>query len=118
VHHLRCADAAMQDRLDSGEILMHPFVLGEISLGNLTDRKLLLYHLSKVPLALVAHDREVVTLIESLQLYGTGIGYVDAHLLATAMLMESTRLWTRDRRFLKITQQFGIAAEEPEARLQ
>jgi predicted nucleic acid-binding protein len=118
VPHLHHGDPAMEARLDAVEILLHPYVLGEISLGNLPDRTSLLFRLGEIPRALVATEEEVARMIENLELYGAGIGYVDAHLVATSILIENAKLWTRDKRLLAVAQQLGIAADEPKVRLQ
>jgi predicted nucleic acid-binding protein len=108
----------MAECLDAAEILLHPYVLGEISLGNLPNRADLLFRLSEMPRAVVATEEEVARMIENLELYGTGIGYVDAHLLATSILIENAKLWTRDKRLLSVAQQLGIALDEPKGQIQ
>lgn len=77
---------------------MHPFVIGEIACGSLRDRLLVLELLQDLPSAAVAHDNEVLGFIERHSLHGKGIGYVDAHLLASVALGPGTKLWTRDKR--------------------
>lgn len=77
---------------------MHPMVLGEVALGNLSGRDEVLRLLAGLPHAVVAEEDEVRHLIEAVALYGRGIGYVDACLLASARLTPHARLWTRDRR--------------------
>ena len=77
---------------------MHPFVLGEIACGSLADRALILDLLRDLPMAVVATSEEVLEFIERRELHGKGIGYVDAHLLASAALSAGTTLWTRDKR--------------------
>jgi hypothetical protein len=118
VDHLRSGDAALEGQLDAGEILMHPFVLGEISLGILPDRTRVLFSLKEIPEAAIAREEEVAQLIEGLELYGTGIGYVDAHLLVTVMFIRGATLWTRDKRLLALARQIGVACDEPEAWVQ
>lgn len=89
--------------------VMHPFVRGELSLGNLARRAAILADLDALPTAPVAEHREVLSLIESVPLFGTGVGYVDAHLLVSTLLLDEGRLWTRDRRLLAAAEQLGIA---------
>ena len=98
VDHLGRGDARLAQLLEYETVLMHPFVIGEIALGNLSQRAKLLEELHSLPKAAQASDREVLHLIESAYLGGVGIGLVDAHLLASARLMSESRLWTRDRR--------------------
>jgi predicted nucleic acid-binding protein len=96
VDHLRCGLPRLASLLQEGEVLIHPWVIGEIACGHLRDRRPVLELLQGLPAALVASDLEVLLLIESAQLMGRGINYVDAHLLASAKLSRCG-LWTQDR---------------------
>jgi predicted nucleic acid-binding protein len=78
-------------------VLVHPFVIGELACGNLKDRTRLLSSLQALPQAKRATDYEVLALIEDRKLSGRGIGWIDAHLLASALLA-NCRLWTLDQR--------------------
>lgn len=94
--------------LDRDGVLMHPFVLGELALGNLRDRGVI-ETLNSLPQVHMAFDREVLMFIERHALFGTGIGYVDAHLLAAARLADDAQLWTRDRRLHAAAVRLGVA---------
>ena len=109
VDHLNNGDRAMASRLEAGDVLMHPHVIGEISLGSLRDRAGLITGLRMLPESAVASEEEVVTLIEDWKLFGTGIGYVDAHLLAATMLTPEAVFWTKDRRLHEQAERLGIA---------
>ena len=98
VDHLRRGDKGLVALLEEGRVLLHPFVIGEIACGILADRAETLDLLNDMPAAPCAEHHEVLAFIEQHRLYGRGIGYVDAHLLASALLMPGTALWTRDRR--------------------
>ena len=98
IDHLRVGDAVLGEFLDRGGVLCHPFVTGELALGNLRQRDIVLRALQRLPQAIVASHEEVLRLVERQPLYGLGIGYVDAHLLAAVRLTEGAKLWTRDRR--------------------
>ena len=98
VDHLRKGDMTMQRLLQQQLIVMHPFIIGEIALGHLGNRGVILQSLWELPAAAVANDKEVLRFIDSHALFGLGIGFVDAHLLASAKLSTGTRLWTRDRK--------------------
>ena len=93
--------------------LMHPFVLGEIALGTLRDRAAFLDSATDLPLPPIAEPQEVLNLIASAALHGTGIGYVDAHLVAATMLIENGALWTTDRRLNAVARRIGIAFDTP-----
>jgi predicted nucleic acid-binding protein len=95
--------------LNSERILMHPFVIGEIALGNLKNREKLLFDLSTIPKVHIARDEDVQSLIENKKLCGLGIGYVDAHLIASTLLTKSTRFWTSDKRLAKVAEMLGLS---------
>ena len=110
VEHLRAGDERLSAWLNSGEVLAHPLVVGELALGNLRRRGAFLSHLRDLPQAVVASDEEVLRLIDRQALFGRGIGYVDAHLLAAALLTAGSKLWTRDRRLQAVAAQLDLAA--------
>ncbi len=90
------------------QTLMHPFVIGEIALGSIGQRQSVILMLKGHHKAPVATHDEVLDLIEREQLHGLGIGYVDVHLLASALLAEAT-LWTRDKRLLATAERLDLA---------
>ena len=92
-------------------MLAHPFITGELRLGNLRDRDVILGLLRDLPHAIVAQDTEVERFIERHMLFGTGIGYVDDHLLASVKLTAAASLWTRDRRLHEVATRLGIGAD-------
>ena len=89
VEHLRGRNDELSGLLKSGQVLGHPFVTGEIVLGNLRQRNPILNELRELPQAIVASDDEVLHLINREILFGRGIGYVDAHLIAAVRLTTS-----------------------------
>ena len=109
IQHLRSGDKALAGLVDTGSVLLHPFVLGELALGNLSRRELVLNSLQDLPQASVATYEEVLDLIRRDALYGLGIGYVDAHLLASVWLSAGALLWSRDKRLQKVAEKFGLA---------
>ncbi len=111
VDHLHRGDDRMQALLEAGEIVMHPHVLGEIALGSLRNRAAVLRDLAAMPRATMAAEDEVLDLIERHRLFGAGIGLVDAHLLASALLTPDAGLWTRDRRLREAAERLGVASE-------
>lgn len=96
--------------LDAGEVVMHPYVIGEIALGSLRNRAAILHDLRRLPRAAVADEEEVLAFIERHRLFSAGVGYVDVHLVASALLSPDTRLWTRDRRLRAAAERLGAAA--------
>lgn len=108
VQHLRAVDKALVRLLDLGLVLGHPFVTGELALGNLRQRELVLSDLQDLPQAHVATAEEVLRFIDRHRLHGIGIGYVDVHLLASARLSAGASLWTRDKRLQAAAEKFGL----------
>jgi predicted nucleic acid-binding protein len=113
VGHLRAGNKALGELLDAGRVLAHPFVIGELALGNLRRRDRILDALQDLPRASVATDAEVLHLIGRHALHGLGIGYVDAHLLAAVRLTDGARLWTRDLRLDAAAERLGLAIAFP-----
>lgn len=108
VDHLRTGDAALAASLEAGLVLTHPFVIGELALGTLAEREILLGSLRDLPRATVASDDEVLVLIEREGLQGRGIGYVDVHLLAAVRLTPDASLWTRDKRLQTVAKALSL----------
>ncbi len=111
IDHLRAGETQLAGLLQNSRVLAHPWVTGELALGYLSHRSEILMLLHGLPQVTVATDAEVLGLIESRHLFGQGIGYVDAHLLAATLLTPGTRLWTRDKRLAAIAEQNGVAAQ-------
>jgi predicted nucleic acid-binding protein len=111
VDHLRASDKALATLLDTGMVLAHPFVIGELALGNLRQREIVLSALADLPHANLATDAEVLHFIEHHGLFGRGIGYIDAHLLAAVQLTARAELWTNDKRLHGVAAQLGWAFE-------
>lgn len=109
IDHLRSGDAGLADRLQAGEILGHPHVIGEIALGNLARREEIIGALRRLPPAVVASDSEALHFIDRNALFGLGIGYIDAHLLASVRLTSGAWLWTRDKRLAAVADQMGLS---------
>jgi predicted nucleic acid-binding protein len=114
IDHLRRGVSALAGILEQGSVLMHPFILGELACGNLKNRAELLRLLQDLPRAQAATDAEVLDLIERRALMGRGIGYIDAHLLASAVLTDTAPLWTRDKLLNQVAQELNIVFREHE----
>jgi len=109
VDHLRRGDAGLAALLERASVLTHPFVIGELACGSIGQRTQLIGLLQMLPQATVAQADEVLTFIERRRLYALGIGYVDAHLLASVALTPGSSLWTRDKRLLAAARRLGCA---------
>jgi hypothetical protein len=111
VDHTHKADRELENLLRMRQVMVHPFVMGEVALGSLSGRTALLDYLSGLRRTRTATDDEVLHLVEEWQLWGTGIGYIDAHLLASVLLTPTTRLWTRDKRLKAMAEQLSLDAK-------
>ena len=108
VEHFRRGEPALAKRLSDGLVLMHPFVTGELACGNLKDRAAILTDLEALPPARVASNPEVRQLVEERKLWGRGLGWIDAHLLASALL-SNCQFWTLDKRLEHTAAELGLS---------
>jgi hypothetical protein len=107
VEHFREGIPRLSSLLDEALIMVHPFVVGELACGNLGNRSRILSDLQALPSAVTATHEEVMRLVEGRKLWGVGIGWVDAHLLASTLL-SNCHLWTLDERFLRAARVVGV----------
>jgi predicted nucleic acid-binding protein len=110
VEHLRRGDSTLSSLLDRGEVECHPFIIGELACGSLRRRSEVLSLLRRLPHVRVASHDEALTLIERHRLMGRGIGWIDAHLLASAAL-SNTPLWSRDQRLSEVATELHLCVE-------
>ena len=108
VAHLREGTTGLKALLLEGRVLCHPFIIGELACGNLKRRSEILLHLSALPRALPVNHDELLEFIDNYRLMGQGLGYVDIHLLGSALLTR-VPLWTLDKKLNKIVGQLGLA---------
>jgi predicted nucleic acid-binding protein len=97
VNHLRMGDIQLEELLHDGKVVCHPFVIGELACGNIKNRSEILALLQALPKAPTIVLAEYLYFIEQNHLSGTGIGFVDVHLLASSKL-SGIPLWTNDKR--------------------
>jgi len=107
IFHFRQGSDELAGLLNDGNVLNHPFIVGELACGNLKDRGAILSYLNLLPMGIVAGHHEVVSFIEMKQLMGKGLGYVDLHLLASTVLT-GVSIWTLDEKLAKAAQDLGI----------
>jgi hypothetical protein len=108
VKHLRDGEPALEDLLEHGHVMCHPFIVGELACGNLEKRTEILGLLQALPIAVSAGHDEVLRFIEDNRLMAKGLGFIDMHLLASALLSE-LRLWTLDKRLQQVALKLGLA---------
>ena len=110
IDHIRRPLAPLAQLLAEGEIVQHPMITGEIALGSIKPREALLRFLQLLPSTLISTDADVLVFIDEQRLFGTGIGYVDAHLLA-ACINGGHKLWTRDKRLAAQADRLAVSYE-------
>jgi predicted nucleic acid-binding protein len=111
VAHFRFADVNLQEVLRAGRVRIHPFVVSELALGSLVNRTRTLADLRSLPQSPVAEQFEVDRLIENRRLFSRGIGFVDLHLIASALLDGNTAVWTLDKRFGEVAEELGLRTQ-------
>lgn len=109
IDHIRKKDEQLAKLLRADRVLLHPFVLGEIALGSMTRYDALIDALTTLKPAPAASDEDVRFMIKRHRIMGTGIGYVDAHILASTILTPGASIWTRDKRLYTVAQRIGVA---------
>jgi predicted nucleic acid-binding protein len=107
IGHFRGQEAGLARLLQEGVVLTHPFVLGELACGNLKKREITVKYLNSLPAAVAAQHDEVFRVLDAWKLWGVGIGWIDAHLIASALLSNCS-LWTLDERLRKAASQAGL----------
>lgn len=107
IQHFRRGEPTLASHLAEGRVLMHPFVLGELACGSLKKRAEILADLQELPLAKLASTAEALRLIEDRRLWGRGLGWVDVHLLASALLSDC-EFWTLDKRLGEAAAKLGL----------
>jgi len=108
VEHLRHGAIGLNAHLHAGRVCCHPFIVGELACGNLKNRSLILSLLKALPQAIGAEHEEVMQFIENYRLMGKGLGYIDLHLLASAMLTK-VPLWTLDKKLNEVAGKLELA---------
>jgi len=112
IDHLRQSEPGLVAILEAGQVVMHPFIIGELACGNLGRRGELIALLQALPVAPVATDGEALGFIDRRHLMGRGIGYLDVHLLASVALDGDATLWTRDRRLAAVAGDLALIHRE------
>jgi len=108
VAHFREGSPKLKSLLNDGEVVCHSFIIGELACGNLENRAEILSLLNSLPMASQAEHEEVVQFIERYQLMGKGLGYVDMHLLACALLNQ-IQILTFDKKLKEVSSKMGLS---------
>lgn len=110
IDHFRSTNRSLAGMLEREEVLTHPFVIGELACGQFRKRDEILELMTALPSATLADHGDVLALVEHRRLYGRGIGWIDAHLLAAARLADA-RLWTLDGPLQRAATRLGVGAQ-------
>ena len=108
VAHFRYANIRLESLLNDGHVICHPFIVGELACGNLRNRSEILSLLRVLPMATLAQHEEVMNFIEAYSLMGKGLGFIDMHLIASAILSKIP-LWTLDKKLDRLSSQLGLS---------
>ncbi len=108
VRHFRMRNPVLMALLEDGEVLSHPVVVGELSMGGLKDREQTLWSLARLGRPPLATEAETNRMVEARRLWGRGIQWNDAQLLASAVI-GGVKLWTLDGRLAEIAGEMGAA---------
>ena len=106
--HLRTGDTHLKSILQDGEVVCHPFIIGELSCGNIKNRNEVISLLQALPTVKTSDHDEILHFIEAHHLMGIGLGLIDVHLLASAILSD-VLIWTYDKKLNQIAVEMGIS---------
>lgn len=109
IDHFRVWNPVLRALLEDQAVLAHPYVIDELALGRLPGRSTTLDDLNSLPKAVMASDSEVLGFFDRHELVGSGIGYIDVHLLAATRLTVGSSIWTRDRRLMAVAARMNLA---------
>jgi predicted nucleic acid-binding protein len=113
IDHLDVKNGVLVQLLEDNAVLGHRWVTGELAIGNPRDRVSVINLLNALPQATLAFDEEILQFIETHQLYGKGIGYIDAGLITATKLTLGALLWTNDKRLARLAAQLRIDYQPP-----
>ncbi len=108
IEHFRGATLRLDRSLEKGDVLIHPWIIGELACGNLKNRQTILHLLNDLPRVILSTHEEAMVLLEQHALMGRGIGYVDLHLLTATALTENARLWSLDKRLSRLALELDL----------
>ncbi|MEL7491697.1 MAG: type II toxin-antitoxin system VapC family toxin [Pseudomonadota bacterium] len=109
INHLRASDEALIKALRTDLVSTHPYVVGELALGSLKNRMTFIEMMKNLPSVKVADNEEVLDMIDARGLFSRGLGWIDAHLLASSLITGGASLWTDDKRLGDIASELGVA---------
>ena len=108
VSHFREGNTELQQLLNEGDIVCHPFIIGELACGNIQNRSEIFILLSSLPMVKESNHHEVLVFIEKKKFMGKGLGYIDVHLLASALL-SNVAIWSFDNKLNETAAELGMS---------
>jgi predicted nucleic acid-binding protein len=107
IDHFRNRNARLSEQLEAGQVWIHPFVIGELACGSLSQRRKVLSLLAALPSAPMAEHDEVMEFVDARGFYGKGLGWIDLHLLLSARIVQLP-FWTLDKRLAAAASELGL----------
>jgi predicted nucleic acid-binding protein len=107
VSHLRLGNPKLQEMLQEGKVVSHPFIIGELTCGNISNRVEIISLMQSLPMLDIVEHEELLLFIEHNKMMGTGLGFVDVHLMAAAILA-GIPLWTQDKKLRQACSRLSI----------
>ena len=107
IDHFQKSDSNLKKLLLAAEVVNHPYVIGELACGNLSNRLEILSLLESLPKTIIARQEEILEFINKNKLYGLGVGYIDIHLIASTLL-DGLKIWSKDKSLISVAEQFNI----------
>lgn len=108
IDHFRAPEQRLADLIRRRSALIHPYVLSEVMIGNLSDWHRTVAGLQTLPRTEILKEDDLIAFVAERKLQGSGLGFVDAELLAITQRLEDAKLWTRDKRLMTAAQALGI----------
>jgi predicted nucleic acid-binding protein len=107
VSHLRHGNPKLQEMLQEGKVVSHPFIIGELTCGKISNRVEIISLMQSLPMLDIVEHEELLLFIEHNKMMGTGLGFVDVHLMAAAILA-GIPLWTQDKKLRQACSRLSI----------
>lgn len=108
VDHFRARNSILEEALEDGLVITHEFVIGELACGLMQDRDEVLRTFESLPRASILSHSEFLYFLNANTLQGTGLNFVDIHLLASASLNPGVELWTRDQKLQRASSGISV----------
>ncbi|MET0179189.1 MAG: PIN domain-containing protein [Novosphingobium sp.] len=108
IDHLRAPEPRIATLLGDGQVVVHAFVVAELAMGSLARRDIFLAALQQLPRISTTDESTFLEFVAEHRLAGTGLGMVDAHLLASVSTVATARLWSRDKHLVIHAQRLGL----------